>query len=402
MSPRLRRTLLQACRPIIAVLATGVYLLSPTAASAHPRARLESGVGQGSATAPLPQSTSTPPATPPTSTEPPAGSSGETPREARRARRLARSGTVTGAGCGVALQATASKITPGTSLSFKGTLSCPETTSAAEEAVTLYQKLAHTPSFAIAATTTTAADGTFQLAAPELQASSVFYAGADGAESARVGVTLTPLVLLSVPAAGTQLFIGAAHAAGANSSSGDAVTFSGTVSPSDAGATVTLQREFRPGAWHRIGVGQVEGEGRYSILHTFARPGEANLRVVLHSHGRYVRSVSAPVSYLISRRRDRQVTIHASVNPLAYGAQVRISGTLAGAVNEPVTLLAQVPGGAFTPVAQDVSAGGEYAFTESPLQSTRYRVSGASASSATLSEIVTSALTPDLYPSPAA
>jgi hypothetical protein len=235
-------------------------------------------------------------------------------------------------GCGVDLQATPPTIAAGAPLSLDGTLSCREAESAAGQTVTLYQKLARTSGFAIAASATTEANGTFQFAPLRLQINSVFYVGADGAKSARTSVSVAApitgsgvhrsakvalLITLSTPTAGTQLFIGGGRTAGAGTAARGAVTFSGTVSPVDAGATVTLQREFRRAAWHRIGVGQVDGEGNYSILHTFTRPGKANIRVIVHSHGLFVTSASTPVSYVISRRRSKHVTIQAPVNPVA-------------------------------------------------------------------------------------
>ena len=72
-----------------------------------------------------------------------------------------------------------------------------------------------------------------------------------------------------------------------------------------------------------------------------------------------------------------------------------ISGTVAGVGGQPVTLLAQTPEGKFAPLATGVTgSGGEYSFVVSPLQSTRYLVTSATASSADLAEGVTYALTP--------
>jgi len=98
------------------------------------------------------------------------------------------------------------------------------------------------------------------------------------------------------------------------------------------------------------------------------------------------------VRYQISRRRSKQVTIQASVDPVAYGSPVTVSGTVAGTPNQSVTLWAQTLGGAFAAIATTTASGNEYSFIESPLQSTRYRVSSASARSATLLEGVTHAL----------
>jgi hypothetical protein len=178
------------------------------------------------------------------------------------------------------------------------------------------------------------------------------------------------------------------------------VTFTGTVGPSDVGASVTLQRESRPEVWNPVGDGQVDSEGKYSVVHTFSRPGEAHLRVVLHCHGLCMTSASAPVSYRIASRRSKPITIQASANPLAYGLSVTITGTVAGAAGQQVKLLAQTgTGGAFAPIAEGVTVGDEYTFTESPLQSTRYRVSSTRASSAVLSESVGYALTATPPPS---
>jgi hypothetical protein len=230
----------------------------------------------------------------------------------------------------------------------------------------------------------------------------------DGGESqgeSGPSARVTPQVTISSPSAGTELFTGGGRATRARANDDaltndeGAVTFTGTVAPADAGTTVALQREYRRGAWHRIGGGVVDGEGRFSIVHTFFRPGDANIRVLAHFHGRGMRSVSAPVNYRISRRRHRQVTIQASADPIAYGLAVTITGTVAGAPSQPVSLLAQTGQGTFAQVAETSTSSGQYSFTESPQQSTRYRVSTASASSAVLSEAVTYALTATPSPS---
>jgi hypothetical protein len=124
------------------------------------------------------------------------------------------------------------------------------------------------------------------------------------------------------------------------------------------------------------------------------RPGEANVRVVVHSHGLFMTSASAPLTYQISRRRGRQLTIASSADPSSYEQQVTISGTLPGAANRTVTLLAQVGTGAFAPVAQVMSEAGRYSFSESPTQDTRYRAIAGNAGSETLAQDVAFALTP--------
>jgi hypothetical protein len=381
----------------IGALAAGLACLPAATAAAHGRAHLEPAASEEPPTAPQPPVTEPPSAAPPSaespSTEPPAGTGapGESSRHARHEARRARREDQ-GQECSINLQSTSSIVTAATHLSLAGTLSCPEATSAVGQTVTLYQKIARTPGFNVIATASTAPDGTFQFTPEGLETNSVFYVRAGNARSRRVSVKVALQVTISAPAAGAQLLIGGAHAAHASADSGNAVTFTGTVSPSDSGATVSLQREYRHGAWHRIGGGsRVEDEGGYSIVHAFSRPGRANIRVVVHSHGLEQTSASAPVTYQISRDRHRLLTIQASADPLVFGQAVTITGTVAGAVDQTVTLLAQTGDQAFVAVAEATANGNEYSFTQSPQLSTRYRVRTAGASSAVLSEDVTDA-----------
>ncbi len=389
---RVRRVSLLA----VAALATSVFLLSTAPAGAHVRPGLQATVGEETATGPIQES----------STEAPAGeASPETRREERRKsreerraqhrERRASRGVSAETGCSITLQATPAIVTAGGPLSLTGALSCPEAASAAEQAVTLYQMLARSGGFYIAATTTTEANGAFHFAPTELAVNSSFYVSADGAQSESTGVKVTPEVTIATPLAGTQLFAGSGRATRADASveNASAVTFTGTVIPANAGTRVALQREDGDGAWSRIGSGEVNAEGQYSIAHTFYRPGRASIRVIVHSHGLDMTAVSAPVTYQISRKRNRLLTIQASADPIAYGLPLTIGGTITGALDTPVTLSAQTGDGAFVKVAEAVSTGDQYSFSVVPLQSTRYRVSTATAHSAILVEGVAFALT---------
>jgi hypothetical protein len=393
-----------------AALAAGTCLLFPAAAGARVRTSLQSAVSEESATGPLQEpagetetSTGTTGETAPAS---PGESSAGTRREERRERREERrklreerradrqAVRATGT-CTIDLKAAKRVAVAGEPLTLSGTLTCAEAQDAAGQTVTLYQKLARTPGFNVSATASTEADDTFQFSLSDLEANSVFYVSADGATSARTSVKVAPQITIASPTAGTELFTGTLRALRASAESASAVTFTGTVSAADAGATVSLQREYRKEAWHRIGGGGVVNEeGQYSIAHTFLRPGEASIRVVVHSHGVFVTSASAPITYQISRRRSRQLTIDSSANPSAYGQPVTISGTLPGNANRTVTLLAQVGAGVFAPVAQALSEDGKYSFSESPTQATHYRAIAGSASSETLAQGVAYALTP--------
>ncbi len=282
------------------------------AASATTGTLQESATGSASATTGTLQESATgsPSATTGSPQESGAGSpsapSTAAPSRERRARREARAEPA----CDLSLQATASLIAPASPLGFTGSLSCPEDASTAGQTVTpgqtvtLYQKIARTPGFEAVASTGLEADGAFQFLLTGPEHNSVFYVRSGGAKSARARVAITgPRVVIDAPAGGAQLLLGTRHAANTAEAVTEAVTFTGTVTPADPGATVTLQREYRPGKWHRIGIGRVDEEGGFSIPHIFHRPGAANIRVVVHLGRLYANSISPPVTYQISHRR---------------------------------------------------------------------------------------------------
>ena len=385
----------------IAALAACLCTVAPATAAARGRADLQSSIGEESATAPLQEPVEE---TAPASGTP-AESSRETRQEERRRRREERQvereqrrtqrQEARGPGsCTIALQAPPRIITAGAPLTLHGTLSCEEGESAEGQTVTLYQKLARTPGFNPVGTATTEVGGAFQLTTAELEINSVFYVRAAGAKSLRTSVEVAPQVTLTTPAPGTQLLAGNTRARGASASDSSAVAFTGTVSPTDTGATVSLERQLGKGTWRRIGGGGVvDDEGGFTITEASLRAGEASLRVLVHSHGLYATAASTPVTYEISRRRSGKVTIQASSDPIAYGLGVTITGTVPGASGRSVTLLAQTGDGPFAPVTTTTTTGDEYSFSVSPLQNTRYRVTSASLSSAVLAEGVSFSLT---------
>jgi hypothetical protein len=176
------------------------------------------------------------------------------------------------------------------------------------------------------------------------------------------------------------------------------VTFTGTVSPADAGARVVLQRQnaISGNEWHRIDLGFVATDGSFTITHTFRNPGDANLRVLVRSRRRNVPSQSNVLNYEVSQAQNPGFTIQASADPISYGQSVTISGIVAGAVKVPVTLEERtIHQHGFAPVAQiTTDAAGNYTFeAQSPLASTLYEVKGAGKSSAVLYEGVKDVLT---------
>ncbi len=295
--------------------------------------------------------------------------------------------------CRVTLNVAPRLITTGESVLAFGHLSCGEP----GQTVTLYESSVSSPGYSVAGTTTTDARGSYQVSVSDLTTNSTFYVTAGTAQSGRRAVKVAAQVTLSGPPEGvvpTTLRTGRHNR----------VTFTGTVSPADAGAVVVLQRQnaAKGNEWHLIqlgGVGKggiVNKEGDFSITHTFVVPGPANIRVVVRSGKRNVASPSNILSYEISQAQNPQLTIESSADPISYGQSTTISGVVAGAPNTAVQLLARTTQhGVFTQVGQvKTDSSGDYTFPpQTPLTDTFYQVQGAGKRSAVLFEGVKYVLT---------
>jgi hypothetical protein len=409
-SAHLRRRLKTIWLPIALSLALTPTLLIPTTAPAAQRHAKAS--GETGTTPPAESGTSTsgeagalPPAE--TITAPPAETTVAPPREPREpgAPRASRNGerrASRGAGaCHLKIAVNPRRLTSGESATVSGGLICPLSSDAGEQTVTVYQHVAGTPGYGVLGTTTSEADGSYQLTTEPLDTNSTFYAAARGVRSGRRVAKVAPRVSIAGPPDGAQLLIAGrrSHASvlASDNHSSNTVTFTGTVSPNDAGARVVLQRDggAASGDWRRIGLGAVGSDGKYSLTHTFGKPGHASVRVVVRARGRNLAGASEPLSYEISQPQNPLLTIRASANPIAYGQSVVISGTAAGSANEPLTLLAHTRGNAFAEVAKvTTDANGDYTFpAQSPTRSTCYRVKGSHADSSMLFEGVSSLIT---------
>jgi hypothetical protein len=250
---------------------------------------------------------------------PPSESTGQSAREERRAGRHGR--------CHVAIELTASRLTAGEPATVLGSVTCSLSAEASEQTVTVYQRDSATQGFVVVGTTTTEASGAFRFTTEAVDATSVFFASAQDARSKRATVRVTPLVTISGPPKDTQL--AAASRSDASARAADTLTFTGTVSPNDAGARVVLQRESAIVSenWHRIGLGEVGADGTYSISHTFARPGSATVRVVVRGNG-LLSVASEPLTYEVTSRQNPRLTLEA-VKPL-LSAQVSATSVQAG------------------------------------------------------------------------
>jgi hypothetical protein len=298
---------------------------------------------------------------------------------------------VKGGSCRVTLNVAPRLVTSGeTALAF-GQGSCPAAGAEAGQTVTLFEHSATTPGFTVAGTAVTDAHGFYQITTPALTQNSVFYATLSTAQSPHRNVHVLAQVTLAGPPEGKQLF------AGIKTGRRNAVMFTGTVSPTDSGAEVVLQRqnEVKGSGWHKIGQTIVDSTGAFAVTHVFRVPGASEIRVLVRSNRRNVASPSNTLSYDISQAQNPSLTILTSADPIPYGGGVVISGVAASAAHVPLTLLGRTAGGSFKPMGTTMSDGaGNYAFpAQTLLSSTLFKVQGAGRSSAVLYQGVKYVLT---------
>ncbi len=300
-------------------------------------------------------------------------------------------------GCRVTLNVAPRVLTAGEAPLAFGRLTCSKPNEETGQTVTLYESSVSSPGFSVAGTTTTDSHGFYQLSPSALSTNSSFYVIADGAQSGTRAAKVAAEVKLEGPPEGvvrTDLLTGRHNK----------VTFTGSVSPADAGALVVLQRQnaIRGEEWHRINpLAIVNKEGKFTITHTFAVAGPANIRVMVRSGMRNIPSPSNILTYEIVQAQNPELEINSSANPISYGQSVTISGlakenATTDAPNAVVRLMARTAlHSTFTQVAEAKTNGtGNYTFApQTPLDSTFYRVQGAGKSSAVLYEGVKYVLT---------
>jgi len=291
-----------------------------------------------------------------------------------------------GGACLVSLAAQPYQIASGESAQLFGRVRCAGE-GGAGQTVTVYEQTAGSGAFTTLGTTTAGAAGIYSLLAPKLTSDTLFYASAASTRSTTKVVKVAPVVTVAGPAAGSsQSMEGAALLTGP----GHRVTFTGAVSPADAGAVVVLQRQNVSGGfswfeqWRAIQLGVVGPGGVYSISHVFVLPGDANLRILVRQHRRFdIRGLSNTLSYEISQPENSALTLKTSTNPITDGQTVTLTGKVAGASDAPVTLTAHTDGSdPFSTVATaTTNSAGEYSFLQSPQTSTYYQVLSGSAKS---------------------
>jgi hypothetical protein len=254
--------------------------------------------------------------------------------------------------------------------------------------VTLWHRINPAPRFTPIQRVRTDANGFYAIFRPNgvVNSNRNWFVRSLNARSRTIHERVFLLVTLAGPADGSNLLTGPAHK----------TTFTGTVSPADAGRKVVLQRQNadKGNGWNTIDRGRVGNDGTYSIVHTFRVPGSANIRVLVQRTRRHLASPSNVLSYEVSQAQNPNLTLQPSADPIAAGQSVTLSGVLAGGAGQPVMLYAKTGGGNFTQVAQTTAdSTGGYSFTQSPLFNTIYQARGAGKNSAQLFEGVKDVLT---------
>jgi hypothetical protein len=296
--------------------------------------------------------------------------------------------------CRININVAPRQITAGDPVVIFGRLVCQNRANDANQTVKLFHNVAHAGGFTYIQQTTTDSTGFYEFARADgvVETNRAWLVRAHGAQSGRKSVKVAAQVTLSGPTEGSQLLTGPANK----------VTFTGTVNPADVGARVILQRQnaVTGNEWRRIDAGTVLAGGNYTIIHRFIVPGDANIRVLVRSQGRNIPSPSNVLQYEITQAQNPNLTIQSSADPISAGQSVVISGTVAGAVNQPVTLLAHVREQSFAPIAEVMTdASGNYSFpAQSPINSTFYKVSAGVKSSAVLFEGVKDVITAQASP----
>jgi len=172
---------------------------------------------------------------------------------------------------------------------------------ASEQMVTVFDRPAGSPGFSVLGTTTTNKEGAYQLPTGALASNTAFYSSLGAGHSPMRNVRVAAQVSLTGPPEAKTLF------SGIRTGRRNAVTFSGSVDPKDAGARVVLQREnaVKGNEWHRIAQPVlVDVNGDFSITHAFAAPGASSIRVLVRSNHRNIASPSNVLSYVISQAQN--------------------------------------------------------------------------------------------------
>jgi hypothetical protein len=269
---------------------------------------------------------------------------------------------------GITIAATPNPITAGEGVLIYGAM---RGFNNGNQTVQLYQHVAGTPGFTLAGSTQTNPQGFYEFpnsAGSVTTNTAWFVRGAGFIHSRTVYERVQAAVTLSESAS--------------SATTGQAVTFTGTVSPNHAGEQVLLQRENDNGGWGTVAAGTLDGTSSFTIPKAFARPNVYTLRAVFRADGRNDRGISDAMTLDVQQTQVPGFSINSSAPIISEGGTVTISGVLdqpGSSVVEPntqVTLYGRTHGGPDQALADTTTAAdGSYSFLNlAPTSNIAYRV----------------------------
>ncbi|MGZ4251630.1 MAG: hypothetical protein ACXVUE_25425 [Solirubrobacteraceae bacterium] len=245
-------------------------------------------------------------------------------------------------------------------------------TPVADQTIRLYHRVNPSPFFTLIGTTTTDSFGFYKFTREEgvvMTNRSWFVRGPGFTHSRTVHERVAALVSI--------------NATSTTADTSTPINFTGGVTPSHAGRRVFLQEQLSNGDhWRTIDSGALDGTSSYSITHRWAVPGARDVRVVLRSDPRNVRSESDPVTVTIQQAQVADFTINTSNPIIPEGSTATISGILdlpATTTAEPstgVSLWGRTRNQGHFHKLHDTTTGtdGSYSFSVQPTVNTVYQV----------------------------
>jgi hypothetical protein len=181
----------------------------------------------------------------------------------------------------------------GSTVTISGVLDQAGTTTPEPSTVVqLWGRRAHQGHFVVLADGTTGSDGSYSFTQPGLTTNTVYYVA-----TMRLGHAKRRHTALLYQGVRDVLTM---QSSTSTATTGQTVTFTGTVMPDKAGHSIYLQRLGRDGDWHNVEVGTVRHDSTFAFAWAAGSPGTDSFRARITSDGANVGSASAPVSITVT------------------------------------------------------------------------------------------------------
>jgi plastocyanin len=178
----------------------------------------------------------------------------------------------------------------GSPVTISGVLHMPGSTSAPDPnaVVQLWGRTADQGDFAVLADATTGSDGSYTFTQPDLAANTVYYVA-----TMSLGNTTRRHTARVYQGVRDVLTF---QSSTTSATTGQTVTFTGTVLPDKAGHSIYLQKLGKDGDWHTVEVGTVRGDSTFQFNWTIGAPGNHEFRARITSDAANVGTASAPLT----------------------------------------------------------------------------------------------------------